>query len=88
MLQFIESFHRKQENPRTSRKTNWLLAVFINNYCQGSVDECRRVLDRFQFLNDSGNKKEANGMLSVYIEQGAKGCWRNSHFSGWTKVVI
>jgi hypothetical protein len=29
------------------------------------------ISDRFQFLNDSGNKKEANGMLSVYIEQGA-----------------
>jgi hypothetical protein len=30
------------------------------------------ISDRFQFLNDSGNKKEANGMLSVYIEQGAR----------------
>ena len=68
------SFHRKQENPRASRKTDWL-AVFITNYCQGSEDECRRVLGRFESFNESGNKKEANDILSsVYVEQGAREC--------------
>ena len=67
------SFHRKQENPRASRKTDWL-AVFISNYCQGSEDECRQVLGRFESFNESGNKKEANGILSVYVEQGAREC--------------
>ena len=66
-----KSFHRKQKNPRNGRKTNWL-AAFISNHCQGSEDEYRRVLDRFQSFNDSGNKKEANSMLSVYIVQGAR----------------
>ena len=31
-------------------------------------------MGRFESFNESGNKKEANGILSVYVEQGAREC--------------
>ena len=53
------------------KKTNWL-EVFKENHCAGSAEECSKILDRFQTLNNSVSKIEANGMLAVFIDQGAK----------------
>ena len=36
------------------------------------MDERERVLNRFQSLNNKESKHEANGMIAVFIEQGAK----------------
>ena len=63
--------HRQQQNPRLPKTINWL-EVFTNNHCGGSVEERDRLLNRFKLLNNNATKKEANGMLSVFIEQGAK----------------
>ena len=62
--------HRQQQNPRLSKTINWL-EVFTNNHCGGSEEERDRLLNRFKLLNNNATKKEANGMLSVFIEQGA-----------------
>ena len=63
--------HRQQQNPRSPRTINWL-EVFTINHCGGSVEERDRLLNRFNLLNNKATKKEANGMLSVFIDQGAK----------------
>ena len=65
------SFHRKQQHPRASRLTNWV-EYFTTHHCGGSAEECIRVLNRFQLLNNTATKTEANGMLAVFVEQGAK----------------
>ena len=66
------SFHRQQQNPRADRKnTNWL-KVFIDRHCGGSVEECEKDFNRFRSLNTTASKKEANGMIAVFIDQGAK----------------
>jgi hypothetical protein len=64
-------FHRQQQNPRAVRKTNWF-EVFKENHCAGSAEECSKLLNRFQTLNNRESKNEANGMLAVFIDQGAK----------------
>ena len=66
------SFHRKQKNPRESTRTTDWIGVFTTLYCGGLAEECSRVLNRFQLLNTTATKKEANGMLAVFVEQGAK----------------
>ena len=49
------SFHRKQQNPRAGRKTDWI-KVFTAHHCGGSAEECSRVLNRFQLLNNNATK--------------------------------
>ena len=65
------SFHRQQQNPRNDKKTNWL-QVFIDKHCGGSTEESEKVLNRFRSLNTKASKQEANGMIAVFIDQGAK----------------
>jgi hypothetical protein len=66
------SFHRKNQNSRAVRTTNWL-QFFIVNYCGGSIEECEKIVNRYHELNNGKDTKtQANGMLSVFIEQGAK----------------
>ncbi len=43
-------FHRKQQNPRSVCKTNWI-DVFTATHCGGSVEERDRILYRFRSVN-------------------------------------
>ena len=66
------SFIRKHQNPHPGKqKIDWV-QVFTDKYCGGSVDEYERVLDRFARVNSSSSKQEANAIIGVYIEHGAK----------------
>ena len=66
------SFHRKNQNSRAVRTTNWLQFCTVN-YCGGSIEECEKIVNRYHELyNGKDTKTQANGMLSVFIEQGAK----------------
>ena len=59
-------FHRKQQNPRPTIKTNWI-DVFTATHCGGSMEERERSLHRFRSLNTNKESKiEANGMIAVY----------------------
>ena len=66
------SFIRKHQNPHpVKQKVDWV-QLFTDKYCGGSVDEYERVLDRFARVNSSSSKQEANAIIGVYIEHGAK----------------
>ena len=65
-------FHRQQQNSRATKATNWV-EVFTSNHCGGSIAEREKILNRYHELNgNKATKTQANGMLAVFIEQGAK----------------
>ena len=52
-------------------KIDWV-KVFTDKYCGGSVDEYDSVMSRFARVNSKSSKQEANAIIGVYIEHGAK----------------
>ena len=63
---------RNHSNPRpVKNKIDWV-QVFKDKYCGGSVDEYESVMRRFTLVNSRSSKQEANAIIGVYIEHGAK----------------
>jgi hypothetical protein len=66
------SFIRKHQKPRSvQEKTDWV-QIFTDKYCGGSEEEYQKVLSRFSRVNSRSSKQEANAIIAVYIEHGAK----------------
>ena len=66
------SFIRKHKKPRSvQEKTDWV-KNFTGKYCGGSEEEYENVLSRFSRVNSRSSKQEANAIIAVYIEHGAK----------------
>ena len=66
------SFHRQQKKPRAESRVDWE-SKFVEIVCDGDDAEAVRV--KAMFFLKNGNKRtidEANGMLAVFIEKGAK----------------
>ena len=53
------------------KKTDWV-KVFMDTHCAGSFEEYKRIMKRFSSLNTKASKQEANAIIAVFIEQGAK----------------
>ena len=66
------SFHTKQKNPRTVVETNWH-QKFVEICCNGDDVEAEGLLNKFFLLNGNpSTKKQAEGMISLWIEKGAR----------------
>ena len=63
------SFHTKHKNPRTVVETDWH-QKFVENF---DDEEAERLLHRyFHFNGNPATKKQAEGMISIWIEKGAR----------------
>ena len=66
------AYHKKHQNPRSVNKINWH-HEFIAIICHGDEDEAERLKNKFFSLNGNHKtKEEADGMIAVFVEKGAK----------------